>query len=80
MSQTYNVQNVEQALAVGTLPMAWDIGIATGKAKCAQCAGRYGFVIQPYSAYPGLYIVTLRMTHASWKVPYRDYEFVVSVK
>jgi prepilin-type N-terminal cleavage/methylation domain-containing protein len=80
LSQVYSPTNIEQVLAVPKLPMSWDVGVAIAATKCPQCAGRYGFVIQPYGAYPGLYIVTLRMTHRAWKSAYRDYQFVVSVK
>lgn len=71
------------ALAVDNLPMAWDVGISVPKDECEDCAGRYGYTIQPYEAFRGLYKVTLRMTHRTWQAkdePYRDYVFVVSAK
>ena len=37
MNQTYTAQQIEGALAVKTLPMAWDIGIVTSAAKCPVC-------------------------------------------
>ncbi len=71
------------ALNVATLPMAWDNGIIVPRAQCPNCAGTYGFVIQPLEQFRGLYRVTLRMTHKSWiqaGEPFRDYSFVVSAK
>lgn len=65
------------------LPMAWDSGIVAAAADCPNCAGKFGYVIQPLEQFRGLYQVTLRMTHKSWianNEPYRDYTFVVSAK
>nr|BFD67100.1 hypothetical protein HAGR004_21220 [Bdellovibrio sp. HAGR004] len=76
-------EGASSALAPDTLPMAWDNGISVPKEECETCAGRYGFTIQPYENYRGLYKVTLRMTHTSWKEKneaFRDYIFVVSAK
>lgn len=76
-------ESVSSALAPESLPMAWDNGISVPKDQCEGCAGRYGYTIQPYEAYRGLYKVTLRMTHTSWKEKnesFRDYVFVVSAK
>lgn len=61
------------------LPMAWDIGILARARDCDYCAGRYGYVIQPYPVYPGLYLLTVRLTHRSWD-SYRDYTFLVTAK
>lgn len=75
-----NIETINSVLDPSRLPMAWDVGV-TGTAKdCPQCKGRYGFVIQPFERFPGLYLVTLRMTNQSWSVPYRDYQFVVSAR
>ncbi|MGZ3743819.1 MAG: type IV pilus modification PilV family protein [Pseudobdellovibrionaceae bacterium] len=71
------------ALSLENLPMAWDIGILTTRQECPNCAGTYGYLIQPMEKFRGLYLVTLRMTHKNWKAkgePYRDYSFVVSAK
>lgn len=65
------------------LPMAWDNGIVALRSECPECAGTYGYTIQPYEEYRGLYKVTLRMTHKSWiekGEPFRDYIFVMSAK
>ncbi|QDK38087.1 hypothetical protein [Bdellovibrio sp. NC01] len=73
----------KESLNVDTLPMAWDNGIITTRAQCPKCAGTYGFVIQPLEQYRGLYQVTMRLTHESWKKnneEFRDYTFVVSAK
>ncbi|MBS1971629.1 MAG: prepilin-type N-terminal cleavage/methylation domain-containing protein [Bdellovibrionales bacterium] len=73
----------ETALTLDNLPMAWDIGVLSTRAECPDCAGTYGYIIQPLEQFRGLYQVTLRMTHKSWAVKgekYRDYVFVVSAK
>lgn len=67
------------ALNLDRLPMAWDVGILARVADCTVCAGRYGYVIQPYPVYPGLYLLTVRLTHRSWE-SYRDYTFLVTAK
>lgn len=73
---------VEHYLKVENLPMVWDIGIVAEKGQCDRCQGSYGYVIQPYDKYRGLYLVTLRLAHKGWppEEPYRDYNFVVSAK
>lgn len=74
---------VQQSLNVNSLPMAWGVGTITTASKCADCPGRYGYVIQPISSSPGLFQVTLRLTHKSWiekGEQSRDYVFVVSAK
>jgi len=71
------------SLALESLPMAWDVGVLTTREECPTCAGSYGYVIQPMEQFRGLYLVTLRMTHKTWKAKgetYRDYAFVVSAK
>ncbi|MEK2645688.1 hypothetical protein [Bdellovibrio sp. BCCA] len=72
-----------EMLAPDSLPMAWDNGKVALREDCPDCAGTYGYVIQPYESYRGLYKVTLRMTHKMWAAkgePYKDYIFVVSAK
>lgn len=77
----YDPDEVTKILAVKNLPMAWDVGRVAAKADCPTCGGTYGYIIQPYEKYRGLYLVTLRMTHKSWVgEEYRDYNFVVSAK
>jgi hypothetical protein len=73
---------VENLLKVENLPMAWDVGVVAEKSQCGRCQGTYGYVIQPYDKYRGLYLVTLRLSHKSWlpNETYRDYNFVVSAK
>ena len=72
--------DVKDLLDLAKLPLAWDNGVSMTAEECTTCAGRYGFVVQPYQSFPGLYLVTMRMTHKTWTEPYRDYVFVVSVK
>lgn len=75
--------NANEALEVAKLPMAWDSGVVAPKKMCQECAGTYGYIIQPYEDYRGLYKVTLRMTHRTWiskGEPFRDYNFIVSAK
>ncbi len=73
----------EDPLDLDKLPMAWDNGVSMPKDDCETCAGRYGYTIQQYNNFRGLYKVTLRMTHTSWAAKgekSRDYIFVVSAK
>lgn len=71
----------EQILRPETLPMAWGNNMVAEASKCAACPGRFGYVVQPFSGMRGLYLVTLRMSHESWKDPnYKDFEFVVSAR
>lgn len=73
-----------EVLKLSNLPMAWDIGKVAPKSKDTETwGGTYGYTIQPYEAYRGLYKVTLRMTYKAWAdngEKYRDYTFVVSAK
>lgn len=74
---------VEDLLEIKKLPMAWGNGMTSLKEDCDGCPGTYGYLIQPFESYRGLYKVTLRMTHVSWTAkgePYRDYIFVVSAR
>lgn len=76
-------QGIEAALNPATLPMAWDSGVVADFKDCENCAGRFGYVIQPLEQFRGLYQVTLRMTHKTWASKgerFRDYTFVVSAK
>ena len=72
----------EKMLEVSKLPMAWDKGRTSTAEACPQCTGRYGFVIQPYSIYKGLYIFTIRFTNTTWNgnPAYKDYQFIVTLK
>jgi hypothetical protein len=73
----------EEYLKVENLPMSWDIGVTAKKGECTTCKGTYGYIIQPFEQFRGLYLVTLRMTYEDWKKnneAYRDYKFVVSAK
>ncbi len=62
------------------LVMAWDINKNTKKTNCIQCKGRYGFVMQPYEDFRGLYILTMKFTHESWNGNPKIYKFLVSSK
>ncbi len=76
-------QSASKYLDVSSLPMAWDSGSVGTPAKCPECKGRYGYTIQPYENYRGLYLVTIRMTHPSWGTgpeDYKDYTFITSPK
>lgn len=78
-----SLANVNNVLDPKTLPMAWDANMVTTRDQCSDCAGTYGYVIQPLEEYRGLYQVTLRMTHKDWIAKgelFRDYNFVVSAK
>ncbi|WP_374033230.1 hypothetical protein ACES2I_10430 [Bdellovibrio bacteriovorus] len=76
-------RSVSELLNPDTLPMAWDNGKVALRKDCSTCAGTYGYVIQPYPEFRGLYKVTLRVTHKSWiekGEAFKDYHFVVSAK
>lgn len=77
----YSISETERldALAIEKLPMAWDVGVMATAKSCPSCPGRYGYIIQPFSGLPGLYMLTVRMTHRSWEA-FRDYTFVVTAK
>lgn len=72
--------DLDQVLRPETLPMAWDIGIQTEAENCRQCQGRYGYVIQPFEGYRGLYLVTVRLTNKEWREPFKDYQFTVTTR
>ncbi|QLY26993.1 hypothetical protein [Bdellovibrio sp. KM01] len=77
----YDPSQIDTYLALNNLPMQWDVGRVAAKGQCDTCQGTYGYLIQPYEKYRGLYLVTLRMTHKSWlPEKFRDYTFVVSAK
>lgn len=79
----YNIDiPLSETLNPAKLPMAWDQGRMGTRKECPACQGSYGFDIRPNKDYPGLYEVTLRLTHKSWGGPeaFQDYKFVVSVK
>lgn len=74
-------QDKETLLKPETLPMAWGNNMVAEASECEGCPGRFGYIVQPFQGMRGLYVVTLRMTHASWKEPtYKDFEFVVSAR
>lgn len=78
----YNA-SIGDVLEVSKLPMAWDSNRVAFRSECPECPGTFGYTIQPFEAFRGLYKVTLRMTHTSWTAkgePFRDYVFVVSAK
>lgn len=70
----------DKALNPRLLPMAWDAGRLATANECPTCSGRYGFTIQPYPGFPGLFLLTLRLTHRDWPEPFRDYTFLVTTK
>ncbi|WP_413587400.1 type IV pilus modification PilV family protein [Bdellovibrio sp. HCB274] len=77
----YDQTKIDDYLPVDKLPMLWDVGRVAERGSCDTCKGSYGYIIQPYEVYRGLYLVTLRMTHESWAPDkFRDYTFVVSAK
>ncbi|MGZ3771289.1 MAG: hypothetical protein ACXVCP_14775 [Bdellovibrio sp.] len=76
----YSDDSLAEVLDPDKLPMAWDNGVSVPRKDCDSCAGTFGYTIQPYESFRGLYKVTLRMTHKSWSEKYRDYIFVVSAK
>lgn len=79
-SAEQNIDSINRSLDVDKLPMYWDTGMTGTKEDCPNCQGRYGFIIQPFEQFPGLYVVTLRVTHESWMEPYKEYQFVVSAR
>lgn len=76
----YSEQAKEDLLDPSKLPMAWDKNKSVAADECKECPGRYGYIIQPFENYRGLYLVTLRLTHKTWSDPFREYSFVVSPK
>jgi prepilin-type N-terminal cleavage/methylation domain-containing protein len=76
----YSKEFRERRLAVDSLPNAWDVGIVSTVAECPSCLGRYGFLVQPYTNMPGLYVLTVRMTYKGWSEGHKDYSFLVTTK
>ena len=70
----------EDLLDVKELPMAWDLNYYGRAVDCPTCQGRFGYLIQPNTDFPGLYVVTIRVTHADWPEKFRDFQFVTSAK
>lgn len=76
----------EEVLDIDKLTMAWDLNktCLIGDDGCPDSLpGRYGYLIQPFDEFRGLFKVTVRMTHEKWKLngeKYRDFVFVVSAK
>ncbi len=62
------------------LVMAWDINKNMKKDSCLNCKGRYGFVMQPYEEFRGLYILTIKFNHEIWSGRPKIYKFLVSSK
>ncbi len=50
-------------LNVESLAMAWSQDRLSTSAQCPECPGRLGYVINPLSGYPGLFVVTVKLTH-----------------
>lgn len=78
-----------ERLAPDQLPMAWGNGFQSKAEDCPNCPGRFGYVIQSYDGFYGLYLVTIRFSHRDWSTVdkptvanygYVDYEFVVNVQ
>ncbi|MFM6929285.1 MAG: hypothetical protein ACKOX6_12535 [Bdellovibrio sp.] len=79
-----------ERLDLATLPMAWGNGLQMKASDCSSCPGRFGYVIQSYEGYYGVYLVTVRFSHRDWSTKkgtsnpadfgYHDYEFVVNVQ
>lgn len=65
-------------LADKNLPIAWSSKLISDSETCPACPGRAGYVIQPLDGVPGLYIVTVRLTHTAWGGQAREYQFVVN--
>lgn len=76
----YTDEKSEELLAQNKLSMAWDKNILTTVANCQSCKGRYGYVLQPYEKYRGLFILTLKITHENWGANSKKYKFLVSAK
>lgn len=75
----------DEAIADGLLEdnklaMAWDGNIDTTKDQCPTCRGRYGYVLQPYEKYRGLFILTLKINHQTWPGGPKTYKFLVTAK
>jgi hypothetical protein len=52
---------VDEALRV--LPIAWSQSYYGPVSGCAKCPGRLGYVIQPVTAIPGVFQITVRVTN-----------------
>ncbi len=76
----YTDEKAEELLAENKLAMAWDKNILTTVDKCLDCKGRYGYVLQPYEKYRGLFVLTLKITHKNWGARVKKYKFLVSAK
>ncbi len=76
----YTDEKAEELLAEDKLAMAWDKNMLTTVKNCQDCKGRYGFVLQPYEKYRGLFVLTLKITHKNWGTHVKKYKFLVSAK
>lgn len=76
----YTDEKADELLATNKLSMAWDKNVLTTAASCPKCKGRYGYVLQPYEKYRGLFVLTLKITHENWGANSKKYKFLVSAK
>ena len=73
--------NKEKYLNPDNLPMAWAEAVYTEVKNCPKCPGRFGYIIQPFTGYRGMYLVTVRVKHPDLaNGGAQDYEFVVTGK
>lgn len=71
---------VDVLLAEDKLPFAWSNSAITSVAECPSCPGRYGYLIQPLSAFEGLFLVTVRLTNKELFQGVKEYRFVTSAR
>ncbi len=76
----YTNESADLLLATEKLSMAWDKNMDTEVKNCPACKGRYGYVLQPYEKYRGLYVLTLKITNETWGSRIKKYKFLVSAK
>ncbi len=76
----YDEAKAESLLADDKLAMAWDTNTNTTVEKCPTCNGRYGYVLQPYEKFRGLFILTLKINHKNWAGGPKTYKFLVTAK
>lgn len=66
-------------LNVNNLKMGWSNKDDKPLSQCANCPGRYGYVITPATdATSDLYLVTIWFTHTEWGSDIKKFEFLVS--
>lgn len=76
----YDEISANMLLEDSKLAMAWDNNTDTTIDKCPTCRGRYGYVLQPYEKYRGLFILTLKVSHQNWQSGPKTYKFLVTAK